>query len=312
MSSLDRGGPMTQPFDRFGFQPDLEERLLMSRLAGSLFGAPGDPITLARFELVRELGRGTMGTVYEALDRECNASVALKLLSRTDAQGVYRIKREFRSLVELVHPNLVCAHQLFQDCGRWFFSMELVRGVPFDAWVAPDGRCDERRARETLLQLAAAVDVVHRAGKLHCDLKPSNVLVTAEGRVVLLDFGLVSDQVAHCPHSDSPVISGTPAYMAPEQAAGRIPSTASDWYAIGTMLFQALTGSTPFVGHPLQVLEAKQHTPAPDPRRFCGGRFELLCALCEGLLARDPEQRWGAAQLFDMLKASSAGARASP
>jgi hypothetical protein len=285
---------------------ELDERLLQAHVAGALFGSTANasaPLRLGRFTLLGRLGRGAMGTVYAAFDPERGANVALKLLTRSDATGVYRIKREFRSLSRLAHPNLVTLHELFQEQGRWFFSMQLVAGVRFDDWVAGgEPGTGEARLRAATLQLARAVDAIHQAGKLHCDLKPSNVLVTPEGRVVVLDFGLVSESsMLGDGHSSQVEIAGTPGYMAPEQAAGERPTTASDWYAVGVMLFEALTGRLPFVGTPAQIIADKQRLDAPDPRPLGGAAHEALWALCEGLLARDPNRRWDAARVFATL-----------
>ncbi|HVZ35508.1 MAG TPA: serine/threonine-protein kinase, partial [Polyangiaceae bacterium] len=252
-------------------ESEIDARLLQARVSDALFGSSAKataPLTLGRFTILDRLGSGAMGTVYAAFDPERGANVALKLLTRTDAIGVYRIKREFRSLSRLAHPNLVTLHELFQAHGCWFFSMQLVPGVRFDDWIRgaePSQR--EARLRAMTLQLARAVGAIHDAGKLHCDLKPSNVRVTPEGRVVVLDFGLVSESsLAGEGHSSPIEIAGTPGYMAPEQAAGKPPTTASDWYAVGVMLFEALTGRLPFAGTPSQIIADKQRLDAPDPR----------------------------------------------
>jgi serine/threonine protein kinase len=160
-----------------------------------------------RFVLERELGEGGMGVVYEATDRRTDARVALKTLKSLDAQALARLKTEFRALQEVQHPNLVSLGELIETDGHWFFTMELVQGVPLLEYVstrrtgAPEasstpvaGRLhDERRLRRAFGQLAAALSALHDAGLVHRDVKPSNALVTDEGRVVLLDFGLVSD-----------------------------------------------------------------------------------------------------------------------
>jgi hypothetical protein len=274
---------------------ELERELARANVAAQLFGGTAKPVQLGRFELLRVLGRGAMGAVYEARDCERGTSVALKLLSRVDAAGVYRLKREFRSLVAISHPNLIALDELFYERGFWFFSMELIEGgTPFDAWVrgAPV-RERAARLRATLAQLATAVNTLHGQGKLHCDLKPSNVLVTAEARVVLLDFGLVTDAVST--DTLQTLLSGTPPYLAPERAQGGAASEASDWYAVGVMLYQTLTGRLPFEGNWLQVLKAKQAAPAPRARDLLDGydppEAEELCALCDALLARDATRR---------------------
>ncbi|HKP62275.1 MAG TPA: AAA family ATPase [Polyangiales bacterium] len=272
-----------------------------AQLEAALFSLATGPVWIGRFHVRRPLGRGSMGMVYEAYDSERGVPVALKLLRAQDAKAIAALKREFRSLVALSHPNLVALESLFCHQGLWFFSMELLAdAVHFDAWIwsAPPG---ERvaRLRAGLAQLVTAVDALHGAGKLHCDLKPSNVLVTAEGRVVVVDFGLVVD--ATCFETLQTGVVGTPAYLAPEQAQGRAPCQASDWYAVGVMLFESLTQRLPFDGAAIHVLGAKQASRAPRTRDLLQGydpaQVAGLCELCDALLTRDPAERPGRDEL---------------
>jgi serine/threonine protein kinase len=281
-----------------------------------------------RFVIERQLGAGSMGAVYLAHDKKLGSKVALKVLLSVDATSIYRFKNEFRALADVTHKNLVTLHELFSEADQWFFTMELVQGKDllshvhgrrrlaydssprplsehppadedspmFDAPVAglemlfPSPLEDAQRLREALIQVVEGLMAVHSAGKLHRDLKPENVLVTREGRVVLLDFGIVFERKKDI-HETIATIIGTPAYMSPEQCRGQGVTEATDWYALGVMLYEALTGDVPFDGTPMQVIQHKQeHDPLP-PSKLVSGVPEDLDALCMKLLNRDAALR---------------------
>lgn len=207
----------------------------------SLFREPNALLRIGRFELLRTLGHGGSGVVYEARDPTRGDRVALKVLKARTPGNLYRLKREFRSLAEIVHPNLVSLHELSVEDSEPYFTMELVQGKDLVAYVRGgiargEPPPDVAALKWALAQLAEGIFALHSAGKLHRDLKPSNVLVTEEDRVVLLDFGLVQDA-----EEGATDVEGTPAYMAPEQAHGA-PCEASDWYSFGLILWTTLTG----------------------------------------------------------------------
>lgn len=262
-----------------------------------------DPEQLGRYRIVRQLGKGAMGTVYEALDPRSTTPIAIKSVSRLSPESLTRFKYEFRLLAELRHPNVVSLHELHQEGSRLYFTMELIRGVDFVTWLCgeriPDLQqrrpCrDYDKLRDAMRQLAEGVQAIHRAALLHRDIKPHNVLVTDEGRVVLLDFGLVrpQDESQDLAMTDDGAVLGTPLYMSPEQAMGDPLGPPSDWYCVGELLYQALTGRTAFQGKSmLALMAAKQEDTPHPPSSLVTGIPEDLEALCVALLDRDPQRR---------------------
>ncbi len=247
-----------------------------------------------------------MGVVYEAFDRERGQTLALKTLTHFDPAGLYRFKQEFRAIADVHHVNLVRLHEFVAESDRAFFTMELVRGVDFLAYTraSEDSQkpgsdrpgngspVDIQKLRVSLRQLAEAVQTVHGAGKLHRDIKPSNILVTDEGRVVLLDFGVATELARRSDGAvDDRGVVGTISYMAPEQALDDAPTPAGDWYSVGVLLFEALTGRSPFEGSAMAVLSMKNTIDAPRPSELRSGIPADLEALCAALLERDPEKR---------------------
>jgi eukaryotic-like serine/threonine-protein kinase len=254
-----------------------------------------------RFKVLRRLGAGGMGVVYAVRDVVRDEVVALKTLRRARPVDVSRLKREFRSLADVAHPNLVCLHELVVEATHCFFTMELVEGASVTAYLQPPisdaigsgmvkHRPDPERVRSILRQVVAGLSALHEKGKLHRDIKPSNVMVRRDGRVVILDFGLAIDVPTRAGVSDERM-AGTPAYLAPEQHAGAAPSEASDWYAVGVTLYEAMTGRLPFSGSWQTLSARKRHSDPPPPASIEAAVPDDLNEICLGLLCRDPGRR---------------------
>jgi eukaryotic-like serine/threonine-protein kinase len=280
-----------------------------------------------RFEVLQWLGEGGMGTVYLARDERTDRRVAVKVLLGRDPDALSRFKQEFRALADISHPNLIVLHELLCDGPTWLFTMDYVEGRDFLQHVsALDGReaptllevetareragtrpigdvpqfaCplrDEALLRHVLGQLVDAVRSLHAASKLHLDLKPSNVLVSERDHVTVLDFGLARDLKQSASHATQRLL-GTPAYMAPEHAESGRFEPASDWYAVGVMLYETLTGRLPFEGPVAHVLLSKTSRMPARPSSLCRDVPPQLEALCMDLLAREPDKRPSGAEI---------------
>lgn len=252
-----------------------------------------------RFEVRRRIGRGSVGVVYLAYDRERQEDVALKTLLDVAPLALFRFKQEFRALADVAHPNLVRLHELICEDGRWYFTMAPIVGVDFCAYA----RAHPERLPAALIQLVRGIDALHAADRLHRDVKPTNVLVTAEHRVVLLDFGLVTP-LDGFELGGQRRVCGTAGYMSPEQAGARRLTPASDLYSLGALLFEALTGALPFEGNVEDVLDAKRRYDGPAPHTRAPEVPPLLDRLTVDLLKRDPEERPSTAVVLRRLGAT--------
>jgi tetratricopeptide (TPR) repeat protein len=265
-----------------------------------------------RFTVLRRIGAGGMGVVYEVRDRLRDSVVALKTLARVRPADVLRLKREFRILADVVHPNLVSLYELIADDAACFFTMELVDGADVVQYVRGHATAcaTERaeRARHILQQVASGILELHRRGTLHRDIKPSNILVTPAGRAVILDFGIASDVFLGAATSDR--LAGTPAYMAPERRAGGNPDPAHDWYALGVTLYEALTGRKP-TGTSLTEWPIGTHEDAPPaPSEIAPGVPGDLDAICLGLIRNDPSCRLDGRGILQLVDHGRAGVMA--
>jgi serine/threonine protein kinase len=205
---------------------------------------------LARYEIRQRVGEGSTAVVYHAWDRDLSRPVALKLLRdevSLDPLGRERFQREVDAATTLSHPNLVTVYGSGVAGGRPFLVMELVRGRPFSELLR-QRRPDERAGAALLEKASRGVGAAHVAGIVHRDLKPANLLVTADGDVKVADFGLARVPTGGKGITVAGSALGTPMYMAPEVVSARPATPRSDVYALGTILYETLTGTPPHVG----------------------------------------------------------------
>jgi len=282
---------------------------------------PRDKRFLARlgsFDVVSVCGRGGMGVVLKAFEEPLDRYVALKVMHPSlahDEASQARFRREARSAGRLKHPNIVTVHAVSREEDLPFIVMEYVRGKPLSAVIAAEESLDPRRAARIIGGILAGLDHAHRAGIIHRDVKPSNVLLEGPAETVkLADFGLargVADAM-RCTLDGS--VLGTPWYMAPEQASGEERLDArSDLFSAGVVLFEMLAGVVPFPGQdPHQVVERLRTESAPDPRELRASIPPGLAAIVNRALRRDPAERFrSAAEFADAVAQWLAGEGAS-
>jgi hypothetical protein len=283
----------------------------------------GEPAArvLGNYRLLGQLGRGGMGVVYEAEPIHGGPRVALKTLQSGTSASLARFKAEFRIVTDLAHPNLVKLGELDTTAREPFFTMEILRGTSFDEFVRSSFESmaatsslpfNEERLRESLRQLADGLASLHACGLIHRDIKPSNVMVSPEGRVVILDMGLAVETDEASYRNSQHELAGTPYFMAPEQARGEAITAACDWYAVGVMLFEALTGEKAFQSRRHEALLAEKMTGKRiAPREIVNAVPVDLNDLCCDLLRPSPQDRPASAEVLRRLQATKAATRDS-
>ena len=265
------------------------------------------PCDFGPYELIREIGRGGMGVVYEARQKGLDRSVAVKMILAghlASPESVRRFQTEARAAARLRHSNIVHIHDVGQFNGQDFFAMEYIEG-PSLAQRIQQGSTDVNAAARLVSTVSRAVEHLHQQGIVHRDLKPSNILLDADGRPYVTDFGLAKVFSEGVDMTATGAIAGTPSYMAPEQASPRRAeiTQATDVYSLGAILYELLTGEPPFHAETafdtlVAVLSGDPSMPRTiDPRIPRG--LELICLKC---LAKEPRKRYeSAAALADDL-----------
>ncbi|GAA2757851.1 hypothetical protein GCM10009872_32110 [Actinopolymorpha rutila] len=250
--------------------------------------------TLGRYRLEELLSRGGMGEVWRAHDSTLGRPVAVKLLHAgvTEAGDRERFVREARAAAQLSHRNVVAVFDVGEWSGRPFLVMELLDGRTLAAILAERGPLPPDDVRDLGAQAAAGLHAAHQAGVVHRDVKPSNLVRTQDGSLKVVDFGIarVLDE-ASTRLTRTGTIVGTASYLAPEQVRGRSADARSDLYALGCVLYQLLTGRTPFVGGSTEVVYGHLHNAPTTPSRLRPGVPEDLDELVLGLLAKEPADR---------------------
>ena len=247
------------------------------------------------------IGSGGMGTVYRARDLELDEVVALKVLRREllSAPGIVdRFRREAKLARRVTHRNVARVFDIGEHEGEKFLTMELVDGESLAATIAREGAFSVVRAVEIAAAIAAGLASAHAAGVIHRDLKPDNVLIASDGRVVLTDFGIARAIISSGPAATVGGLVGTPAYMAPEQVEGREVDARADLYALGALMFELVTGHRAWARRTaiFVVAAARLTSPPPDPRARRPDLPAPAAELIMRCLARQPEHRPASAE----------------
>jgi eukaryotic-like serine/threonine-protein kinase len=273
-------------------------------------GEPGSERLIAgRYRLLTPLGEGGMGTVWRARDEVLHREVAVKEvraphgLAASDVERLYaRLEREAWAAARVANRNVVTVYDVATQDGRPWIVMEIVHGISLADLLDAQGPVEPARAAHIGAEVLAALRAAHEAGVLHRDVKPANVLMSNDGRVVLTDFGIATVEGTSALTMTGEVI-GSPEFLAPERALGRTPGPESDLWSLGVLLYAAVEGNSPFRHDtPLSTLRAIVDEELPPPRRA-----GPLTPVIEGLLRKDPAERLPADRAEQDLRLVAAG-----
>ena len=259
---------------------------------------------LGRYQILEEIGRGGMARVYKAHDTQLQRSVALKVLApqlAVDPEFAQRFEREAITAANLHHPNIVTIYDVGDEDGMRYFAMEFVAGRTLHAVIRERGALGLGPAVSIIAAVGAALDYAHRSGSIHRDIKPHNIMIHRDGRVLLTDFG-----IAQAPDrgdggerlTRTGVFMGTPEYISPEQASAQRLDGRSDLYSLGITAYEIITGQVPFSGATPQLIVAHVQEPPPLPSSIDASLPPELDMVMRRILAKRPENRFGTADAF--------------
>jgi serine/threonine-protein kinase len=249
-----------------------------------------------RYQLLERIGTGGMADVFRARDLMLERSVAIKILHEKysdDKAFQERFRMEARAAANLSHPNIVTVHDFGFDHDQLYIVMEHIPGKDMKTILRQRGRYTVEEAIPLMVQACAGIGYAHRAGLVHCDIKPHNMIVTPDNRLKVTDFGIARALSTIQPNERADVVWGSPQYFSPEQALGEAPSPASDVYSLGIVLYESITGALPFnapSSDELARLHLEQH-PIP-PREYIPDIPPALEEIVLKVLSKEPAARY--------------------
>jgi serine/threonine-protein kinase len=249
-----------------------------------------------RYRLIHQVGKGGMALVYQGYDQMLERPVAIKLLRDdflSDEGFRERFRQEAKSAANLSHPNIVTIYDFGFDDNGLYIVMEFVQGTDLKTKIREKKVYTVEEGIPLILQACAALGYAHRAGIVHCDVKPQNMLVTPDNRLKITDFGIARALSTIDPQEKQEVVWGSPQYLAPEQAQGSAPSPASDVYSLGVVIYEMFTGRLPFETEDADELASMRLTSDPIPPRSINPLIpESLERIMLKVLSKEPAQRF--------------------
>jgi len=256
-----------------------------------------DPTLLnQRYQIEKSLGNGGMAVVYRALDLTLERVVAVKVLREdysSDPAFRERFRQEATAAANLAHPNIVTVHDFGIDQGHLFIVMEFVPGTDLNSILQKRGRFTVDEALPLIRQACAGIGYAHRAGLVHCDVKPHNFLITPDNRLKVTDFGIARALASINPEEKIKIVWGSPQYFSPEQAVGSAPSPASDVYSLGVVMYYMLTGRLPFTAATIPELVEMHRSASPTPPHIYNPSIPpALDEIILKVLSKEPSARY--------------------
>jgi eukaryotic-like serine/threonine-protein kinase len=261
-----------------------------------------------RYQLQQAIGAGGMAIVYKGFDTLLERTIAVKILKielSKDQKFVEQFRTEAKSAANLSHKNIVTIYDFGIDQDRLFMVMEYIQGTTLKSIIKQQSPMPIEKALPYIIQSASSIGYAHRAGIIHCDVKPQNILVTDAGRVKITDFGIARALSSISPDERHQVVWGSPQYFSPEQAAGFPPTMASDVYALGVILYEILTGKLPFISSdPSELARLHREEFPTEPIRINNAIPMELNQIVMKVLSKEPSARYRTAdQLARILRA---------